>query len=207
METRTIPEGLTVFREGNGVVIRRRWKVSFGLIFFAVITGLNVWMRYWASQGRGEGPDIGLMALEVAPALMSVYFVLCSLVNRTDVIITGSKVRTVSTPLPWWGDRTVLVVDIRAVRVREGKAGEDGAKFRLMYIDRAGKEQVEFIGRAMRDILGVEELEGGKETFFPLHRKRYGFKKTPPAGEPVGNAPSENDATASRSEKEGENAG
>jgi hypothetical protein len=88
-------------------------------------------------------------------------------VNRTDVILTGDRFRAESTPMPWWGDRNVSVQEMSAVTIKQGKAGEDGATFALMYIDRGGKEhellragkgreQVDFIGKAVADILGVE---------------------------------------------------
>ena len=103
----------------------------------------------------------------LTPALGAGYFAICSLVNRTDVIISSSRVRAVSTPLPWWGDRNISTREIYGVTVGKAKAREDGAKFCVMLIDRngreqefsragTGKEQVEFIGRAIADILNVE---------------------------------------------------
>jgi len=58
-----------------------------------------------------------------------------------------------------------------------------------------GKEQVEFIGKAIGFILGVEVGPARKESFFPLLPWGRRFKKSAPACEPVtrfSDTPSEN---------------
>jgi hypothetical protein len=170
MEKRAIPKGLVVFRQGNAVVIRRRWEKGAGASVL-LFTAASAWPILLNHQGRSHGDGIWPMALEylthLAPAIGTAYFGLCSLVNRTDVILSGDRFRAESTPLPWWGDRKVSAQEIYAVTVKQRKAGEDGAKFCLMYIDRDGKEhellragkgreQVDFIGEAAANIMGME---------------------------------------------------
>jgi len=171
MERRTIPEGLEVFSDGSAVIIRRKWERGAGarVLFFTAFSSWQVILRRFPGS---HGKDFETMALEfvihVVPALGAAYFALCSMVNRTDVIISARRVKAVSTPLPWWGDRNLFVHEIRGVTVKRVKAGEEGAKFCLMFLDRKGaekeflragkgREHVEFIAKAVADILGVEE--------------------------------------------------
>jgi hypothetical protein len=213
MEKTSIPEGLTVFADGNAVVVRRDWGrfKGIGLLIVTLGTLWTQWLRYsYAVRGHDTGTYL-LMLLEMAPALATGYFALCSLVNRTDVIISASRVRVVSTPLPWWGDRAVAAQEIHGLALKEKKGREDGSNFCLMYIDRAGKErelaragkgkeQVEFIGKAIGHILGVEMNAAGKRTLFPLHPWLRRFKKNAPAREPEtgGSTPSENILSANQ---------
>ena len=172
METRAIPEGLVVFRDRNGIVIRRRWQkaTGAGMLFVSAITASPYLMMYPArSHGDGFWPQIMEYLPHLGALIGGGYFGLCSLFNRTVVILTGDRFRAVSTPLPWWGDRKVSAQEIYGVTVKETKKAEDGAKFCLVYIDRYGKQRellragkgreiVDFIGHAVADIMGVEFL-------------------------------------------------
>jgi len=194
MEKTPIPEGLTVSSQGNAVVIRRDWGRFNGicLLFVTVTTLLGQWTQYaFGSGGSDGGTHLFLLLVEAVPALASIYFAMCSLMNGTDVIISATRVRTVSTPLPWWGDRNVSAQEIRGLAIKEKAKGEDGSKFCLVYIDRGGKErelaragkgkeQVEFIGKAIGFILGVEMGRHAGNHFFPCFRGGGDSKKAPP---------------------------
>jgi len=174
MERREIPKGLVVFQDRNGaIVIRRRWDKSAAASRLSVVAILVIPMVVLPpTYTHGDGFWRILMEyLQHGAALIGGgYFGLCSLFNRTDIIITVDRFRAVSTPLPWWGDRKVSAQEIYSVTVKETKKNaEDGSNFYLAYIDREGKsrellragkgrEQVDFIGHAVADIMGVEFL-------------------------------------------------
>lgn len=170
MESRAIPNGLVVFQDRSGIVIRRRWAKSGGayVLFVAAATAWPILLMY---PGRSHGDGLWPLLTEYLPHIGTVigggYFGLCSLFNRTDVIITVDRFKAVSAPLPWWGDRKISAQEIYAVTIKEQNKAEDGAKFALKYIDRygrecellragKGREQIDFIGHAVADIMGVE---------------------------------------------------
>jgi hypothetical protein len=169
MDSRSIPEGLMVFHNGNGIVIRRRWAKGAGayVLFLAVVTaGQYQLLNPTRSHGDGFWPLLMEYLPHIGTLVGGGYFGLCSLFNRTDVIITVDRFKAISTPLPWWGDRKISAQEIHAVTVKEKNKAENG-KYALIYIDRHGKEcellragkgreQVDFIGHAVADIMGVE---------------------------------------------------
>jgi hypothetical protein len=182
MEKRAIPDGLTVFQDRSAIVIRRRWSMGKGASAL-FLTSISAWPLllgfHWGTHGDGPWPLLMEYLPHVGAVFGAAYFGLCSLFNRTDVMISVDWFRAVSTPLPWWGDRKVSARDIHAVVVRERKAGEDGANFVLLYVDRNGKErellragkgrkQIDFIGRAVADIMGVDlETPGAGKALAP----------------------------------------
>ncbi len=198
MEKTPIPAGLTVFMEECAVIIRRQSGVSGKLWLLPLSLLTLVFHRFTFSPGD-EWQALQMLG-ELAPAIISAYVLLCSSLNRTDVIVSPSRVQVRSTPIPWWGDRCVNAQDIYGLVFREGREGEDGAKFRLYYLDRGGKErplgvagkkkeEVEFIGRAIGEIIGMEMRPAERRGFFALPPRWLRFKKTTPAGEPVATAP------------------
>jgi hypothetical protein len=185
MEPRTIPDGLAVFQDRDGaIVIRRRWAKANGAsaLFAAAVSTWPLIIMTHPGRSRGEG--LWPLVLEYLPHASAFigggYFALCSLFNRTDVIITADRFRSVSTPLPWWGDRHLSIQEIQGLAVRKRKKrSDDGADYCLMYTDRYGKErellstgkgreQVDFIGQAVADIMGIEIQLPDPKTFEPL---------------------------------------
>ena len=181
MEVRTIPEGLEVFREHDAIVVRRRWSK---MAAFWIMPGLAAALFPYFMFGTRRSEDwISLILTQVAPALGGIYFALCSLFNRTDVIISGSMVRAVSSPMPWKGDHTVLARDVAALFVRKRSQDEAGELFCVMYINRLGdekelvrggkgREQADFIASAVGEILGIDVRdEPKKKGYFGFGRK------------------------------------
>lgn len=166
----SIPEGLDVLRQGEAVVIRRSWRTwtVLPLFFFLVFWFgfLGFWYYHAFTHRNTPLATFLFPLLHVAAGVALGYFAICSLVNQTDVIISTSRVRCVTGPLPWWGNRDMPSGDIRgvAVRVRSGNRGAQW--YALMYVDAANKEhtllrstprqeQAEFIAASIRDILGL----------------------------------------------------
>ncbi len=172
----SIPEGLDVSSRGDAVVIRRSWRtlVVLPIFFFLVFWfGFLGFWYYHAFTTRNTPLIMILFPLgHVAVGFALGYFAVASLVNKTDVIVSTSRVKCVTGPLRWWGDRDVAAGDIRGLRVRERRGSKGSVSYSLMYVDGANKErtlllptprqeQAEFIAASIREILGLGVSEVG----------------------------------------------
>ena len=166
-----IPEGLDVSQTGDAVVIRRSWRtwVVLPLFFFLIFWfGFLVFWYYHAFTSRNAPLIMFLFPLlHVGAGVALAYFAISSLVNQTDVIISTSRVRCVTGPLPWWGNRDLAAGDIHGVNVRERTGNRGSIRYVVMYVDPANKEhtmlppttrreQADFIAASIRTILGLE---------------------------------------------------
>ena len=166
----SIPEGLDVLKSGDDVIIRRSWRTLavVPLFFFLVFWfGFLGFWYYHAFTARHAPLMMFLFPLiHVAVGVGLAYFAVCSLVNRTDVIITTSSVKCVIGPLPWRGNRDVPVGDIHGVAVRERFGNKGSVSFTVVYVDGANKEhtlltsmprqeQAGFVAGSIKEILGL----------------------------------------------------
>ncbi|MES2597542.1 MAG: hypothetical protein V4662_19495 [Verrucomicrobiota bacterium] len=126
---------------------------------------------FWYSRLLSE-PNPPLMAVlfpigHIAVGFSITYYVLASLVNKTDIVISSSGVRVVTGPAPWLGNKEVRVDDITAVVVRERRGNRGSMSFNVMYADRSRKEkklvtslaeldQAEFVAQMIREAIGLK---------------------------------------------------
>jgi len=169
MEQLSIPEGLDVLREGDSVVIRRSWRTLMVIPLFFFLVFWFGFLGFWYYLAFTEkGPLVMFLfpLLHLAAGVGLAYFAIASLVNKTDVIISGTEVRTVTGPLPWRGNRVVAATDIHGFQVRERRGNKGSIRYALLYVDAANKErplipetprreQAEFIAASIGKILGL----------------------------------------------------
>jgi hypothetical protein len=193
MEKTPIPDGLTVFMEENAVIIRRKLRGGSGIGFLCLLGALfNFRIRSGAIH-PSPGPGFQVpwdSLLEIVPVIVAGYAAVCSLVNRTDVIISADGVKAVSTPLPWWGDRNVRAQEICGFVYREGRRREGEGKYRLMYIDRSGKERdlgsrLSSSARRSGKFWEWNRVRSGKANFFTCLAAGGASKKPPPPPSPL----------------------
>ena len=172
--TNTIPEGLDLVDAPDGPVIRKvwlTWKVV-PLAFFAVFW--DGFLVFWYVQAFSK-PNPQLMSVlfplgHVAVGLGLTYYVIASLVNRTDILITRFAVRVATGPAPWIGNKEVKAGDITDVLVRERSANRGSRTYSVMYADPSRKErklvaslsesdQAEFVAQMIRTTLGIRKAE------------------------------------------------
>lgn len=166
-----IPEGLDVLRAGDALVIRRSWRnwAVIPLFFFLVFWfGFLGFWYYHAFTARHTSLAMFLFPLiHVAVGLGLAYFAICSLVNQTDVIISTSRLKCGTGPLPWVGNRDIPAEDIRGITVHERRGNKGAVSYALVYVDAVNKEhtflsgtprqeQAGFIAASIREILGLE---------------------------------------------------
>ena len=171
----TIPEGLELVTAQDSLIIRRvwlSWKIA-PLAVFAVIWDL--FLFFWYSQVLSR-PHPPLMAVffpigHIAVGLGLTYFVAASLVNKTDIVISGLAIRVATGPAPWIGNKEINVEEITDVLVRERRGSKGSRTFAVMYADRSRKErklvsslaesdQAEFIAKMIRETLGLKKVIG-----------------------------------------------
>jgi len=171
MEKMPIPEGLDVLRSGDAVVIRRSWRTWAVLPIFLFLIFWFGFLGFWYYHAfTSRHPPLAMLLfplLHVAVGVGLAYFAISSLVNQTDVIVSTSRVRCVTGPLPWWGNQDLPAADIQGVNVRERRGNKGSVSYALMYVDAANREhsllstprleQADFIAASIRDILGLNE--------------------------------------------------
>jgi hypothetical protein len=169
LDSPTIPEGLDLIPAGDTVIIRRVWLSwkTVPLALFAIVW--DSFLFFWYSQMLSK-PNPPLMAIlfpigHIAVGIGITYYVLASLVNKTDIIVSPSGVRVATGPAPWIGNKMVEADEMTAVIVRERSGNwnsyRNSRSYNVMYADRGRKErklvaylaqsdQAEFIAHIVR---------------------------------------------------------
>jgi hypothetical protein len=142
----TIPEGLDLIPQADGVIIRKvwlRWWIA-GLALFAVVW--DAFLFFWYSQ-VARAPNTPWIAIvfpigHVAVGVGVTYYVLAALVNKTDVMVSSAGVRVEIGPAPWMGNKVVKADEITDVLVRERSGyNRNQRRFNVMYADRMRRER------------------------------------------------------------------
>ena len=167
---RTIPEGLDLITAPQGIVIRKVWRTwkIIPLAIFAI--AWDSFLFFWYTKAL-SAPNAPLMAIifpigHVAAGIGITYYVIASLVNKTDVTISPSGVQIQTGPAWWIGNKEVPLDEISQVIVRERSMNRNGRTYNVMYADRSRKErklvawisqsdQAEFIADTIRETLGL----------------------------------------------------
>ena len=172
----SIPEGLDLIESVNLTTIRRvwlSWKIAF-LIPFAIIW--NGFIFFWYSQALKSHAPLMMVIfpiLHVAVGVGLIYFIIASLVNKTDIECNAMGVRVRTYPVPWLGNCAVRADEIKGLVVRErfannANSNQNRVTYCVMYIVPSRKEkklvggltaseQADFIARVIRNILGLPE--------------------------------------------------
>lgn len=167
----TIPEGLDLIPAADGAIIRRVWLSwrTAPLALFAIVW--DCFLIFWYSQAFSQS-QFGLMPIlfpigHVAVGIGITYYVLASLVNKTDVAVSPTGVTVSTYPLPWIDNRTLAADEITDVLVRTRSWNRNSTTHVVMYADRARRErklvgglslpeQAAFIAEVVRRTLRIE---------------------------------------------------
>lgn len=174
----SIPEGLDLIESVNLTTIRRvwlSWKIAF-LIPFAIVW--NGFIFFWYSQAlKTHAPLIMVLfpILHVAVGVGLIYYIVASLVNKTDIECNPMGVRVRTYPLPWLGNCAVRADEITGLVVRARFASntdsnQNRVSYCVMYIAPSRKEkklvggstmseQADFIVQVIKSTLGLPEEE------------------------------------------------
>ena len=178
-ELSTIPEGLDLIPTDDGAIVRRVWRswMVVPLAVFAIVW--DAFLLFTYSQTLAK-PNASLLMIlfpigHVAVGIGLTYFVVASLVNKTDIVVSPAGVIVRSGPAPWVGNKSVRAEEITDVMVRERIGSRNSRTFNVMYADRAHKEcklvtwliqrdQAEFIARVIQHTFKVPQTMPGDLT-------------------------------------------
>jgi hypothetical protein len=170
----TIPEGLDLIPTADGAIIRRVWLSwrTAPLALFAVVWDSFLVFWYWQALSH---PQTGLMpilfpVMHVGVGIGITYYVLASLVNKTDVAVSPAGVAVSTYPLPWIDNRRLSADEITDVVVRTRNWNRNSTTHVVMYADRARREkklvgglslpeQAGFIAEVVRRTLKIESRD------------------------------------------------
>lgn len=169
----TIPEGLDLIPTPDGMIIRKVWLswiiIPMGL--FVLVWDSFLFVLYNAMLSDGwPGIMILFPSLHLAVGIGLTWYVLASLVNRTDIIVSSTSVRVTHRPAPWPGNKEVKAENISEILVRMRVGNRGSRTWSVMYAGRARRErklvawiaqsdQAEFIARVIREVLGLTQKE------------------------------------------------
>jgi hypothetical protein len=170
----TIPEGLDLINDADGVTIRKVWRTWLvaPLAIFAIFW--DGFLFFWYSQAISQpSMELKLMILffpliHVAAGVGITYYVIASLFNKTDVVISLSGIKVSTYPFPWFGSKEVKREEITDIIVRERIGNRNRRTYAIMYVDFSKKErkliasipesdQAEFIEQTIRDTTGIRK--------------------------------------------------
>ena len=169
----SIPEGLDLIETLNLSIIRRRW---FGwkiipLIFFAI--AWDSFLVFWYTTALSKGAPWLMVVFPIGHLAVGfgiTYFVIASLVNKTDIECNSLGVLVKTYPMPWLGNCAVRAEEIKGVVLRQRTGNQNSVSYTVMYIDPSRKErklvrglteydQAAFIAQLIRKTLGLPEEE------------------------------------------------
>jgi hypothetical protein len=161
---------LDVIPSADGVTVRRVWLSwrTAPLALFAIVW--DSFLFFWYQQALAN-PNRPLMTVlfplgHVAVGIGITYYVLASLVNKTDVTVSSSGVTVATGPAPWIGNKVVKANEITDVIVRERNGNRNNRTYNVMFADRVHKEkklvtwlaesdQAEFIAQVIKHSLAI----------------------------------------------------
>jgi hypothetical protein len=172
-----IPDNLTESADFRGELIVRRWRRGVGKLvglgFFCVIW--NSFLIFWYTMAFGKSSAPLLFKIfplgHVAVGVGLTYFLIASIFNRTEILVTPSTVGVRHRPLPWRGNRTVASSQISQVFVREasrnGSHNNAGSStYEVHWLDAANRQkplikgladdEALFIQARLEDLLKIE---------------------------------------------------
>jgi hypothetical protein len=167
----TIPEGLELINDADGITIRKVWRTWLvaPLAIFAIFW--DGFLLFWYSQAISQPSPAETMILffpliHVAMGVCITYYVVASLFNKTDVVISLSGIKVSIYPVPWFGSKEVKREEITDIIVRERYGNRNRRSYAIMYVDFSRKErkliasipesdQAEFIAQTIRDATGI----------------------------------------------------
>lgn len=122
-----LPTGVTVRRTGSSLSLTYRWfsltavlaavfLIPFGLIWNGFLV---VWYAKLIITPPPTDWTLWFVPLpHLVVGLFIIYFAIANLINYTSITVERGRLEVCHAPLPWWGQRRLLVSDITQVYVK-----------------------------------------------------------------------------------------
>lgn len=167
-----VPDRIEIATGTDSVVIRRSWR-SWKIIvpgaIFAVVWDSFLFFWYFSALSKGGTPWLMIVFPlgHVAVGIGVTYFVISSIVNRTDIEISGQRVTVRTHPLPWFSDRDLASTEIVDTRIKYSYSSNRSGTYELRYRTPSNREkklvggltddESEFIEYHIRTTLGLKD--------------------------------------------------
>jgi hypothetical protein len=174
MKEPAIPDKIDLIANMTGTTIRRTW-LGWSVVPLAIFCiAWDSFLFFWYSMALGgdKAPWIAIVfpVGHVAVGIGLTYYVVASLLNKTDLTISPAKVTVSSYPIPWGARKEVDTGDIVNVRVKYTSSNNGNPSYGIRYTNRNNREkslirgglsddQAEFIVYHLRKILNLKEDE------------------------------------------------
>lgn len=160
-----LPERMRLWEEGADLLIQRKWldwRAIVGLTIAAPLCGYLIF-----SYPRAEHTHVRVVVLTfLGSGLLSAYFALARLFNKTLIRLTPSALHITHGPLPWPG-RKVPIGDIEQLYCAQYGGDEAETSYKVFAILRGGKklklltapepQQALYIEQAIEQHLGIAD--------------------------------------------------
>lgn len=148
--TLPIPEGLDIIQTPQSAIIRRTWfsHVVWILIPFCIFWNGFLIFMYSSMLKHGSGASLLPMLLfplfHVAIGVGLTYLVICTFVNKTDIVLESSSLTVKTHPLPWLGNKSLPASAMTRFLVRERFTQSENStrvSYSIYYVDVTNREQ------------------------------------------------------------------
>jgi len=150
--TLPIPEGLDIIQTPQTAIIRRTWfsHMVWLLLFFCIFWDGFLLFWYSGVLSHAERPGASQLPLLLFPlfhlaiGVGLTYLVVCTFVNKTDIILGDGTLAVKIHPLPWPGNKSLPASAMTKFLVREHFTRSENStsiSYRVHYVDVTNREQ------------------------------------------------------------------
>lgn len=146
-----VPSVVKIEKDGQSARIIQRW---FSLKYIPMAFFCLAWdsfLIFWYSMAFRENVPWIFIVFPVAHLAVGIgltYATLCGFLNRTVLEVTRDELAIWHEPLPWLGEKSIPVVDLKQLYCKEKVTRSDGStahQYKLFAVTQNGRE-VELVG-------------------------------------------------------------
>lgn len=148
-----LPKGIQITEDGR---IIYSWQRFNGRVLVLLI--LDLWLVWLIATGIQRDIDQGNLGYTVifclSPLLISSYYILAMLLNRTEFWVEGNELFIQHKPLPWFGNRAIPLAEIKGFTVEEDRL-QRGSKYYHLLVDirdKPGSKSFPMLSRTFVDL-------------------------------------------------------
>ncbi len=156
------PEGLDIIQTPQSAIIRRTWfsHVVWILIPFCIFWNGFLIFMYSSMLSHAGRPGAALLPMllfpliHVAVGVGLTYFIVCTFVNKTDIVLESSALTVKTHPLPWLGNKSLPASAMTRFLVRERFTQSENSSrvsYSIYYVDVTNREKRLMTGLKTRE--------------------------------------------------------
>jgi hypothetical protein len=140
-----LPKGVTVSREGGGLVLSRRWFSAKFLFLIPFCLFWNGFLVVWYGMAAGGNAPLAFLLfplLHVAVGIGLAWFCLAGILNTTVIRSAGGRLTVRHGPVPWPGNLDLGTAEVKQLWTKEKVShGKNGTTVTYeVHLERKGRE-------------------------------------------------------------------